>query len=69
MIVLVNANYDPTGIFEAEMAIPLDRLYTLDHSGAATVVPDDRIRREKDKTIVTIDNIEPWDFIVLTTLM
>lgn len=69
MIVLVNANYDPTGIFEAEMAIPLDRLYTLDHSGAATVVPDDCIRRENDKTIVTIDNIEPWDFIVLTTVM
>ncbi len=69
MIVLVNANYDPTGIFEAEMAIPLDRLYTLDHSGAATVVPDDRITKEKGKTIVTIDNIEPWDFIVLTTLM
>lgn len=67
LIVLVNANYDPTGTFETEIAMPLEHLYSLDHSGAATVMPDDRIRKEKGKTIVTVDSIEPWDFVVLTT--
>ncbi|QNK56832.1 hypothetical protein [Paenibacillus sp. PAMC21692] len=67
LMVLVNANYDPTGTFEAEIAMPIERLYSLNHSGQATAVPDHRIRREQDKTIVTIDSVEPWDFIVLTT--
>ncbi|MBD2862554.1 hypothetical protein [Paenibacillus oceani] len=67
LILLVNASLDETGEFETELRIPAGRLRRLELTGNPVLIPEECIRRNNGITYVTLTNIKPWDFVVLST--
>ncbi|MFD0713823.1 hypothetical protein [Paenibacillus sp. GCM10027626] len=68
MVLLVNTSLDETGKFVAEIRMPAKQLYWLDKDGKTVPLAAENIRIEEGTTFVTLDNLLPWDFIVLTTM-
>lgn len=61
-IMLINASFDNTGSFECTIRNNKD-FYAIDNNGDLIPVTQ---RRSGNETILTIDNINGWDYILLT---
>lgn len=65
VIGLLNTSFDETGEFEIELRTPATCLYEISAVEPRMHIEESRIRREMDKTFVTLRSIEPWTFQIL----
>jgi hypothetical protein len=62
-VMLCNAHFDPTEEFEVEIISDKD-FYIIKKDGSLTLAPQ---RHENGRTFVTIENIERWDYVLITS--
>ncbi len=65
LLMLLNASLDETGEFSAEIRMKSDKLYELRRKGKQVTIPNDKVKISKGKTVVEIENIMPWNFMVI----
>ena len=64
-VMLCNAHFDPTEKFEVEIISDKDFCF-IEKDGS--LIPAKQ-RHENGRTFVTVDNIERWDYVLLTSYM
>ncbi|BBI32766.1 hypothetical protein [Cohnella abietis] len=68
-LMLINATMDPTGEFDVEVRTSHTHWSRLAEDGVYTPLTNGRVKNEKDVTIITVDSIGPWEYIILSTQM